>query len=96
MIYEIKEKSKITSSLEILEDKIKTFRQEKPEMGLPEEIFMGVSKMTPITNVDLLLKDSKNRCLLAWRDDEYAGTGWHIPGGVIRYKETMAERVNLV
>ena len=96
MMYEIKEKSKITSSLEILEDKIKTFRQEQPEMGLPEEIFMGVSKMTPITNVDLLIKDSNNRCLLAWRDDEYAGTGWHIPGGVIRYKETMAERVKLV
>ena len=92
MMYEIKEKSKITSSLEILEDKIKTFRQEQPETGLPEEIFMGVSKMTPITNVDLLIKDSKNRCLLAWRDDEYAGTGWHIPGGVIRYMPSCLAR----
>jgi colanic acid biosynthesis protein WcaH len=83
-------------SLYSIENKIKHFREEHPEIGLPKDIFEAVSRMTPMTNVDLLIKDNENRVLLAWRDDEYAGTGWHIPGGVIRYKETMIERLNLV
>lgn len=33
--------------------------------------------------------------LLSWRDDEYCGTGWHIPGGIIRHGETMRERLKI-
>lgn len=61
--------------------------------GLPEEVFIAVSTVIPIVNVDLLVLDKKNRILLSWRDDEYFGKGWHLPGGCIRYKETMMERV---
>ena len=28
-----------------------------------------------------------------WREDEYNGSGWHIPDGCIRFKETMEERI---
>ena len=28
-----------------------------------------------------------------WRDDESFGQGWHIPGGIIRYKQTTAESI---
>jgi ADP-ribose pyrophosphatase YjhB (NUDIX family) len=64
-----------------------------PEGGLPEEVFLFVSRITPLVNVDLLIQDDAGRTLLTWRDDEYFGQGWHIPGGVIRYKETFAARI---
>ncbi|HEC73673.1 MAG TPA: NUDIX hydrolase [Methylophaga aminisulfidivorans] len=64
--------------------------------GLGIKVFELVSRLTPLVNVDLLIKDSKNRTLLAWRDDKFAGKGWHIPGGIVRYKETMEQRIEQV
>ena len=51
------------------------------------------SRIMPLVNVDLLLQDVSGRALLTWRDDEFFGAGWHIPGGIIRYKETTADRI---
>lgn len=67
-----------------------------PTVGLPDEVFYYISRTTPLINVDLLIKDELGRTLLAWRNDPHAGTGWHIPGGIIRFKETAAERVRQV
>ena len=67
-----------------------------PEQGLPEELFYYISRTVPLINVDLLIKDKHNRTLLIWRDDQYAGKGWHIPGGIIRFKETFEERIRKV
>lgn len=67
-----------------------------PSAGLPDDIFYYISRTTPFINVDLLIKDDTGRTLLAWRDDEHAGTGWHIPGGIIRFKESIAERIRQV
>lgn len=64
-----------------------------PRQGLPEEVFLFASRITPLINVDLLIQDDAGRTLLTWRDDEFFGQGWHIPGGIIRYKETAAERI---
>ncbi|MDB4264988.1 hypothetical protein N9893_02880, partial [bacterium] len=61
--------------------------------GLPDEVFYFVSRTTPLVNVDLLIKDEDGRTLLAWRDDLYSGTGWHVPGGIVRFKETFESRV---
>ena len=61
--------------------------------GLPEELFLFISSMVPIPNIDLWITNDKNQILLSWRDDEYYGKGWHFPGGCIRYGETMMERV---
>ena len=36
---------------------------------------------------------TRGRTLLTWRDDEFFGAGWHLPGGVIRFKELAADRV---
>ncbi len=63
------------------------------EGGLPEELFLFVSRLTPLINVDLLIQYEKKRTLMTWRDDEYFGRGWHLPGGVIRYKERAADRI---
>lgn len=67
-----------------------------PRIGLPREIFLFASGITPMVNVDLLIKDESGRTLLAWRDDELAGAGWHVPGGIVRFKERLHERVSEV
>ena len=64
-----------------------------PKKGLPEEIFLFVSRLTPLVNVDLLIKDEKGRTLLSWRDDQYCGRGWHVPGGIVRVKEKLETRI---
>lgn len=65
-----------------------------PEDGLPEKLFLEISGLVPIPNVDLFILDEEGRLLLTWRDDPYFGTGWHLPGGCIRFKETMLERIH--
>lgn len=67
-----------------------------PSEGLPEDVFLFVSRVTPLLNVDLLIKDARGRTLLTWRDDWFAGAGWHIPGGIIRFKETISGRIRKV
>ena len=64
--------------------------------GLPLDLFHFISRCTPIVNVDLLIKDEMGRILLAWRDDGFAGSGWHVPGGIIRFKETIEDRIKKV
>ena len=67
-----------------------------PTQGLPDEIFYYISKTTPLVNVDLLIKDEGGRTLLSWRDDQFAGSGWHLPGGILRFKETLETRIQKV
>jgi ADP-ribose pyrophosphatase YjhB (NUDIX family) len=67
-----------------------------PSEGLPEELFLYISRITPMVNVDLLIKDEKGRTLLTWRDDQYCGQGWHVPGGIVRFKETLETRIKKV
>ncbi len=64
--------------------------------GLPEDIFLFISRTTPLINVDLLVKDENGRTLLAWRDDPIHGKGWHVPGGIVRFKETLEQRLRKV
>lgn len=66
---------------------------QNPSVGLPDELFYFISRITPLINIDLLIKDEKGRTLLAWRDDQYAGTGWHVPGGIVRFKERFETRI---
>jgi colanic acid biosynthesis protein WcaH len=63
---------------------------------LPEAVFLFLSRLTPLVNVDLLIRDASGRTLLTWRSDEFYGPGWHVPGGVIRYKEKAFERIRHV
>lgn len=64
---------------------------------LPEDIFFFISRLTPIVNVDLLIRgEFDNRILLSWRDDFHSNVGWHIPGGILRFKETFRERIEKV
>lgn len=64
--------------------------------GLPEEVFLFLSRTTPLVNVDLLIQDDRRRTLLTWRNDEHFGPGWHVPGGIIRFREAAADRIRAV
>ena len=61
--------------------------------GLDEELFLMMSALTPIPNVDLLITNSRNQILLARRNDPYYSKSWHIPGGCIRYGENFENRI---
>ncbi|OSM02252.1 NUDIX hydrolase [Magnetofaba australis] len=64
--------------------------------GLPEDVFLLVSRLTPMINVDLLIQNPAGHTLLTWRDDGFYPRGWHIPGGIIRFKEYMEQRIEKV
>jgi colanic acid biosynthesis protein WcaH len=64
--------------------------------GLPLDVFYFVSQLTPLINVDLLIKNKKGQVLLTWRDDRFYGPAWHIPGGIIRFKEKIEDRIQKV
>ena len=44
----------LKNHIDILEKKIK-----EPKKGLPEEIFLLISRISPLINVDLLIKNKK-------------------------------------
>lgn len=64
-----------------------------PTKGLPQELFLFATTLIPCANIDLFVTDENRRLLLTWRDDEFYGQGWHIPGGCLRLKETLENRI---
>jgi colanic acid biosynthesis protein WcaH len=67
-----------------------------PTAGLPEELFLFLTRVTPMVNVDLLIQNAQRETLLTWRDDALCPPGWHIPGGIIRFKEPAGNRIRAV
>lgn len=63
-----------------------------PTQGLPQELFVFATTLFPCPNIDLFITRGNN-LLLTWRDDEFYGKGWHIPGGCLRLKESLEHRV---
>ena len=64
-----------------------------PINGLGKRLFLIVSQLTPICNVELVIKNNLNKILLIYRDDEFYGPGWHLPGGIIRFRENVKSRI---
>jgi len=63
--------------------------------GLGEQLFHAISRLTPIINVDLLVQknlEGKRYTLLSWRKDNFY-VGWHFPGGIVRFKEKLTDRI---
>ena len=65
--------------------------------GIGKNLFESISSLTPAVSVELIIKSQDQQSnLLTWRDDELYGPGWHVPGGVVRFKETLSSRVDKV
>lgn len=69
---------------------------DEPKEGLPESLFLFATEITPMVNVDLLIRDDERGILLSWRKDRFYEEGWHVPGGIIRIKESFEERIRKV
>ena len=61
--------------------------------GLDEDLFLLVSSLVPIANVDMLITNESGQILLSYRSDEFYGESWHIPGGCMRFGETFEHRL---
>lgn len=82
----------MTTELSVLLEQAKQYIPDA-KAGLPQEAFYFVSQLTPMINVDLLIKNKKGQTLLTWRQDRFHGPAWHIPGGIIRFKEKIEDRI---
>ena len=80
--------SKINKSINILEKFVND-----PKKGLPTNIFYFIGRMTPYINIDILINSKIYGTLLTWREDPHTGNGWHIPGGIVRFKEKIEKRI---
>lgn len=67
-----------------------------PDKGLSPDLFRLVSRITPLVNVDLLVQDETLGTLLSWRPRGNYKPGWHVPGGIIRVRETFGQRLEKV
>lgn len=61
--------------------------------GLPQRLFYLTTRLTPMINVDLLVGNEKNQKLLTWRDDPFYDPGWHFSGRIVRFKESIRDRI---
>lgn len=67
---------------------------DRPREGLPQPVFDALSKIVPFVACELVIK-TKEGILLTWREDEW-WKGWHFPGGLLRYRESLKERVEKI
>ena len=65
----------------------------QPQGGLPENLFLMISGLVPLVNVDLLVTNSRGQLLLSRRNDRFFEKSWHIPGGCLRYGDSFAKRI---
>src|SRR5688500_15888959 len=67
----------------------------QPHPGrLPLELFLLVSRLVPLFTVDLWIQNDEGAVLLTWREDEFFGRGWHVPGSALRLGETTQHRLH--
>lgn len=59
-----------------------------PLKGLPEPLFLALTKIIPFASCEIVIMNENNELLLTRRDDEW-WRGWHFPGGLMRYGETF-------
>lgn len=74
---------------------VELLRQAKidTDAGMPEELFLLVSSLVPLPNVDLLVVNQQNQLLLSRRCDPYYPKSWHIPGGCMHFHDDFALRI---
>ena len=76
--------------------KVLNFIYKEKSPKLPEILFLLGTAYFPQLNVELIIRDSEEKTLYIWRDDEFGNVGWHLPGGIIRPNEEILKRVERV
>lgn len=61
--------------------------------GMEPELFLLVSGLVPLANVDLLIVNDRGQLLLERRKDRWFQESWHIPGGCMHYGESFSHCV---
>jgi len=75
-------------------DVIRLLGEIEAKDGLGTDLYEAISRLTPSISVEAIVKSSDlSKTLLIWRDDKMYGPGWHLPGGVLRFKETLKDRL---
>lgn len=67
---------------------------ENPQLGLPQSVFDTLVKIVPFVSCELIIIGKKG-VLLTWREDKW-WKGWHVPGGLLRYRESFDNRIKKV
>ena len=70
--------------------------QSSPINYLEKNDFLDVIDKTPLVSIDLIIKDSNNRALLGYRNNNPARGFWFVPGGRIRKNETLAQAMKRI
>jgi len=65
---------------------------DNPHNGLPQPIFDALCGVVPFAGCELIVMNKKGELLLTWREDKW-WKGWHFPGGLMRHRETVDERI---
>lgn len=55
--------------------------------GMDQELFLLISGLVPLPNIDLLIVNDQGQLLLERRNDQWFQKSWHIPGGCMHYGE---------
>lgn len=66
-------------------------RIEDATVNLPYELFLFIYRNATLSHTDIIIRHPQKGVLLTWRDDEIFGPCWHIPGRIIRYKNTIEQ-----
>lgn len=67
---------------------------DNPKDGLPQNVFNSLINIIPFISCELIIR-TKEGILLTWRNDEY-WQGWHIPGGLMRFRDSFDRRIKEV
>ena len=87
----------MTKTTSAIDNACQTLELMDARAGLGKRLFEAISSLTPSVSVELIIRSADQKhSLLTWRDDELYGPGWHVPGGVVRFKENMINRVETV
>lgn len=93
----IGEKKIIMSRKKLTPKEIKVMVQllKKAYSPFPYTVFIALCKIVPMIAIDVAIMLDKNRVLLTHRKDDFYN-GWHIPGSILRYKESPNDAIKRV
>ena len=67
----------------------------KLKWPLPYSVFVALGKSVPLIAIDLAVMPDPKHILLTYRKDEFYDN-WHIPGMILRHKESVFDRLRNV